>query len=242
MYNDDVLMSGLTELGLNPTAEQIAQLHTYYEMMVATNEVMNLTAITEYEEVCVKHWLDSLCLVKAISVDKLNTPLRLIDVGTGAGFPGIPLKILFPSLKVTLMDALGKRIRFLEEVVAALGLSNVTCVHGRAEELGRNTQYREQFDLCTSRAVTRMASLTEFCLPLTAVGGAMVAYKSQDCEEELTEAAKAIRTLGGNLEDTVKFTVPNSDFGRSLIVVRKEKATPAKYPRGGGKPMKSPIL
>lgn len=242
MYDDSVLLQGLGELMLDISDEQLKQMHTYYERMVVVNQVMNLTAITEYNEVCVKHWLDSLSLTKAILPEERNKPLQVVDVGTGAGFPGVPLKIFFPQWKITLLDSLGKRIRFLEDLTSELGLTDVTCVHGRAEELGRQPEFRERYDLCVSRAVTRMASLTELCLPLVRVGGAMVAYKSADSDAEVDEAVKAIKTIGGTIENREKFTVPCSDYGRSLVVVRKTSATDRKYPRGGGKPMKAPIV
>lgn len=242
MYDDGLLEKGLDELGLSISDLQMDQLHRYYEMMVDVNRVMNLTAITEYEEVCVKHWLDSLCLVKAIAANELAGPLNVIDVGTGAGFPGVPLKIFFPQWKITLLDSLGKRVRFLEQVVDELKLTDVKCVHGRAEELGRQAGYREQYDLCVSRAVTRMASLTELCLPLVSPGGAMVAYKSAESDEEIAEAGKAVLVMGGAIEQQEKFFVPGSEYGRNLVVVRKKSPTTSKYPRGGGKPMKQPIV
>ena len=242
MNDDRILRQGLDELMLECSEEQLAQLHTYYERMVEVNKVMNLTAITEYEEVCVKHWLDSLCLVKALLPKELNKPLCVIDVGTGAGFPGVPLKIFFPQWKITLLDSLAKRINFLEQLTKELGLSDVNCVHGRAEELGLKPEYREQYDLCVSRAVTRMASLTELCLPLVAVNGAMIAYKSADSDKEIDEAVKAVQVMGGVIENREKFIVPCSDYGRSLVVVRKVRPTDRKYPRGGGKPMKAPVI
>ncbi|MBO4653196.1 MAG: 16S rRNA (guanine(527)-N(7))-methyltransferase RsmG [Lachnospiraceae bacterium] len=242
MCDDTVLKQGLDELMLDYTDEQLSKLHTYYERMVEVNKVMNLTAITEYEEVCVKHWLDSVSLVKALLPKELNKPLRVIDVGTGAGFPGVPLKIFFPQWKIMLLDSLGKRVKFLEQVTTELGLTDVTCIHGRAEELGRQPDYREKYDLCVSRAVTKMASLTELCLPFVAVGGALIAYKSADSDAEINEAAKAIRLMGGTIENREKFTVPCSDYGRCLAVVRKTASTDRKYPRGGGKPMNAPIL
>ena len=242
MYDDSVLKQGLEELMLDCTDEQLEQLHTYYERMVEVNKVMNLTAITEYNEVCVKHWLDSLSLVKALLPGELNKPLRIIEVGTGAGFPGIPLKIFFPQWKITLLDSLGKRVKFLEQVTTELGLTDVTCVHGRAEELGRQPEHREGYNLCVSRAVTKMASLTELCLPYVKVGGAMIAYKSADSDAEIDDAAKAIRLMGGTIENREKFTVPCSDYGRCLAVVRKITTTDRKYPRGGGKPMNAPII
>ncbi len=242
MYDDTKLMRGLSELGLSAGKEQLEQLHHYYEMMVETNRVMNLTAITEYEDVCVKHWLDSLCLVKVLPGLASGEAVSMIDVGTGAGFPGVPLKILFPQIRLTLLDSLGKRISFLERVVAECGLSDVTCLHARAEEYSRKEEYREAYDVCVSRAVTRLASLTELCLPYVKVGGKFIPYKSGDCAGEVAEAGLAITTLGGKLEETAAFSVPESDLGRTLLVISKKRATDRKYPRGGGKPMKSPIV
>jgi len=241
MERDERLRAGLDELGLPYTEEQLDQLHRYYDMLIETNRVMNLTAITEYDDVCMKHWLDSLCLVKILSEEEKASPLRLVDVGTGAGFPGIPLKIFFPHWSITLMDALGKRVRFLEQVASELNLDNTECIHGRAEELARKEEYREQYDLCVSRAVTRMASLTELCVPLVKVGGSFVAYKAADCGEEVAEAGNAIVRLGGRIVSKETFTVPQSDLGRTMIRVKKAASTDRKYPRGGGKPMKDPI-
>ena len=242
MYDDSKLIRGLSALGLTVSDDQLSQLHHYYEMMVETNRVMNLTAITEYEDVCVKHWLDSLCLVTVLPELVSGDALSVIDIGTGAGFPGVPLKILFPQIRLTLLDSLGKRITFLEKVVAECGLTDVSCLHARAEEYSRKAEYREQYDVCVSRAVTRLASLTELCLPYVKVGGRFVPYKSGDCAEEVAEAGLAIATLGGKLEETASFVVPESDLGRKLLVISKKRSTDKKYPRGGGKPMKSPIV
>ncbi|MBO4626370.1 MAG: 16S rRNA (guanine(527)-N(7))-methyltransferase RsmG [Lachnospiraceae bacterium] len=242
MYDDSMLIRGLSALGIIASDEQLSQLHHYYEMMVETNRVMNLTAITEYEDVCVKHWLDSLCLVKVLPGLVSGDALSVIDIGTGAGFPGVPLKILFPQIRLTLLDSLGKRITFLERVVAECGLKDVTCLHARAEEYSRKAEHREQYDVCVSRAVTRLASLTELCLPYVKVGGRFVPYKSGDCAEEVAEAGFAIATLGGKLEETASFVVPESDLGRKLLVISKKRSTDKKYPRVGGKPMKSPIV
>ena len=227
MYDDTKLMRGLSELGLSAGKEQLEQLHHYYEMMVETNRVMNLTAITEYEDVCVKHWLYSLCLVKVLP-----------GLASGEAVS----KILFPQIRLTLLDSLGKRITFLEKVVVECGLSDVTCLHARAEEYSRKEEYREAYDVCVSRAVTRLASLTELCLPYVKVGGKFIPYKSGDCAGEVAEAGLAITTLGGKLEETAAFSVPESDLGRTLLVISKKRATDRKYPRGGGKPMKSPIV
>ncbi len=242
MYDDTLLIDGLNELNIQYNDTMLDQLHTYYDMMVETNKVMNLTAITEYQDVCTKHWLDSLCIVKANQYIDLSNDIKILDIGTGAGFPGVPIKIFFPNIEITLLDSLNKRIRFLEEVVRECNLTNVTCVHGRAEELSRKDEYREQYDLCVSRAVTRMASLAELSLPFVKRNGFFIPYKSGEAETEVNEAKKAIDTLGGKLITTETFTVPQSDLGRSLIIVQKVLNTPSKYPRGGGKPMNSPIL
>ncbi len=242
MYDDDILKRGLDALGLELTADRLDRLHTYYEMMVETNKVMNLTAITDYSEVCVKHWLDSLSLSKVLPELNLGETVSLIDVGTGAGFPGIPLKIFHEDWKITLLDSLGKRVRFLEQVTEACGLTDVTCVHGRAEEFSRKPEYREQYDLCVSRAVTRMASLAELCIPFVKVGGYFVPYKAGDSETEIKEGTKAIRAMGGEIVNTESFVLPESDHNRVLVVVKKKVTTLPKYPRGGGKPMKAPIV
>jgi len=241
MYEDEILNRGLEELDIPCSDTAREQLHLYYDRMVETNRVMNLTAITEYGDVVIKHWLDSLCLVKVLSEKQKKAPLHVIDIGTGAGFPGIPLAIFFPHWSVTLMDALAKRVRFLESVTDELGLSGVRCIHGRAEEFGRKEDYREQYDLCVSRAVTRMASLSELCLPFVKVGGLMVAYKAADSEEEIEESGRAIAALGGKLVAKESFLVPQSDNGRRLVCIAKTDKTISRYPRGGGKPMKDPI-
>ena len=242
MYNDERFLCGLSELGITITDEQLAKLHLSYEMMTETNKVMNLTAITEYEEVCIKHWLDSLCLVKAVPELASGAEYRVIDIGTGAGFPGVPLKILFPQIRLTLLDSLGKRITFLQGVVNQCGLTDTECLHARAEEYSRRPEYREKYDLCVSRAVTRMASLTELCLPYVKVGGRFIPYKAGECDEEVNEAREAIAVMGGKLLTSERFLVPESDLGRTLVVVKKERPTDKKYPRGGGKPMKNPIV
>ncbi len=242
MYYDTLLIDGLNDLQIKYNDTMLNQLHTYYDMMVETNKVMNLTAITEYQDVCIKHWLDSLCIVKANQYIDLSKNIKILDIGTGAGFPGVPIKILFPDIEITLLDSLNKRIRFLEEVVRECNLTNVTCIHGRAEELSRKSEYREQYDLCVSRAVTRMASLTELSLPFVKENGYFIPYKSGEAEAEVNEAKKAIDIMGGKLIATENFTVPKSDLGRSLIIVQKISNTPSKYPRGGGKPMNAPIL
>ena len=231
---------GLEELNINLTDEQIEQFLQYYEMLVEKNKVMNLTGITEYEEVIQKHFLDSLSLIRVIP-DIASQKLTVIDLGTGAGFPGIPLKIAFPELEITLMDSLNKRILFLQEVIDALGLKKVSAVHGRAEEMASNATHRQQYDLCVSRAVSNLAVLTEYCLPFVKKGGLFVSYKSADSDAEIQEGKKAISILGGKLTSVDKFQLPDSDLRRALVCIKKVKDTPKKYPRKAGTPAKLPL-
>ena len=217
---------------------QAEQFLRYFELLTEWNAVMNLTAITEFKEVVEKHFVDSALLYEYI---RENKPDSLIDIGTGAGFPGVPLKILFPELKVTLLDSLNKRIRFLNTVIQELELGEITAIHGRAEEYGIKEIYREQYDLCVSRAVARLASLCEFCIPFVKKGGAFVAYKAMKSEEELSEAKPAVMVLGAKLSDVKEYTL-GEDAKRTLLVIQKTKETPKKYPRQGGKPLKDPIL
>ena len=218
---------GLEELNITLTDEQIEQFLQYYEMLVEKNKVMNLTGITEYEEVIQKHFLDSLSLIRVIP-DIASQKLTVIDLGTGAGFPGIPLKIAFPELDITLMDSLNKRILFLQEVIDALGLKKVSAVHGRAEEMASNATHRQQYDLCVSRAVSNLAVLTEYCLPFVKKGGLFVSYKSADSDAEIQEGKKAISILGGKLTSVDKFQLPDSDLRRALVCIKKVKDTPKK--------------
>lgn len=231
---------GLEELNITLTDEQIEQFLQYYEMLVEKNKVMNLTGITEYEEVIQKHFLDSLSLIRVIP-DIASQKLTVIDLGTGAGFPGIPLKIAFPELEITLMDSLNKRILFLQEVIDTLGLKKVSAVHGRAEEMASNATHRQQYDLCVSRAVSNLAVLTEYCLPFVKKGGLFVSYKSADSDAEIQEGKKAISILGGKLTSVDKFQLPDSDLRRALVCIKKVKDTPKKYPRKAGTPAKLPL-
>ena len=231
---------GLEELNITLTDEQIEQFLQYYEMLVEKNKVMNLTGITEYEEVIQKHFLDSLSLIRVIP-DIASQKLTVIDLGTGAGFPGIPLKIAFPELEITLMDSLNKRSLFLQEVSTALDLKKVSAVHGRAEEMASNATHRQQYDLCVSRAVSNLAVLTEYCLPFVKKGGLFVSYKSADSDAEIQEGKKAISILGGKLTSVDKFQLPDSDLRRALVCIKKVKDTPKKYPRKAGTPAKLPL-
>ncbi len=224
------------------TEKQIKQFDQYYDLLVEWNSFMNLTAITEFDEVCQKHFLDSLSIVKAYPDHyfKENT-FQFIDIGTGAGFPSIPIKIVFPNLKFTLVDSLNKRIKFLNEVIDQLQLSDCTAVHGRAEDLAKNSSYREQYDFCVSRAVANLSTLCEYCMPYVKVGGRFVSYKSEKITEEALNAKHAIYVLGGKFERQVDFTLPDSDIYRNIYIIQKEKITPKKYPRKAGLPSKEPL-
>lgn len=235
-YNLDQFKKGLSDLNIDLTEKQIEQFLKYYEILVETNKVMNLTAITEFDEVIEKHFLDSLSLVRVFD---LNRNVKILDLGTGAGFPGIPLKIAFPEIDIVLADSLNKRVKFLNEVVETLQLKQVEMVHGRAEELAKNKKYREQFDLCTSRAVANLSSLSEYCIPFVKEGGKFISYKSGEIEEEVDQAKRAIHVLGGKLDRVYKFDLHEQK--RSFVIIEKVKKTPAVYPRKAGTPTKEPL-
>ena len=225
-------------LGVELSEKQLEQFRRYYEMLVEKNKVMNLTAITEWDEVIDKHFIDSISLIKACD---LSGEKYILDLGCGAGFPGIPLKIAFPNLKIVLLDYLNKRILFLQEVIEALGLEKVEALHGRAEDYARKAEYREQFDYCVSRAVANLTTLSEYCIPYVKEGGSFISYKSGKVKEELKEVKKALFLLGGNVEDTITFELPETDMERIFVKIKKEKKTPKKYPRKAGLPGKEPL-
>lgn len=237
-YDLSKFKEGLDELEIELSEKQMEQFLMYYELLVEKNKVMNLTAITEFDDVVVKHFLDSLSLVMAVEPEDLET---MIDVGTGAGFPGIPLKIAFPHLKITLMDSLRKRVDFLNEVILKLGLKNIKAVHGRAEDLAKEPKYREKYDLCVSRAVAALPILAEYCIPFVGVGGLFISYKAKEADEECKSAERAVETLGGVMADVILFSLPNSDLDRTLVVIEKEMNTPKTYPRKAGLPEKKPL-
>ena len=233
---------GLEQLSITLLKEQKQQFLTYYEYLVEKNKVMNLTAITEYEEVITKHFLDSLAVVKTSCFKPEELAGKwLIDIGTGAGFPGIPLKIAFPELDILLLDSLNKRINFLNEVTEMLGLTKINTVHGRAEDYAKQKEYREQFDFCVSRAVANLSTLSEYCIPFVKQGGCFISYKSGNVDQELIQAEKAVKILGGQREDVVRFSLADTDMDRSFVVIRKAKPTPKKYPRKAGLPSKEPL-
>mgnify|MGYP004695411683 FL=1 len=232
----EILAARGAEAQLSFTEEQLAQFTRYYELLVETNKVMNLTAITEPEEVAVKHMVDSLLAYEDGMQGK-----TLVDVGTGAGFPGVPLKIYCPSLKVTLVDSLGKRLRFLQQVIEELGLKGIRCEHLRAEDAGRSKKHREQYDYVTARAVARLSVLSEYCLPLAKKGGQFIALKGSRFAEEIEEGEAAVKILGGKIISAEPVKLPGLDDGRAIIKIAKIKATPAQYPRKAGTPEKQPL-
>lgn len=237
-YDLQQFRKDLDSLSVSLTDEQIEQFIIYYEMLVEKNKVMNLTAITEFDEVLKKHFVDSLSLVKAYD---MTQDISVIDIGTGAGFPGIPLKIAFPNMKITLLDSLNKRIGFLQEVIDTLELEGIEALHGRAEDYAKPGKLREQFDLCVSRAVANLSTLSEYCLPYVKVGGKFISYKSEKISEEMKEAEHAISVLGGKVENQVAFTLPDSDIYRNLFIITKCNETPRQYPRKAGTASKNPI-
>lgn len=239
------LNNALKNAGFALDDEKLCKLTNYYEMLAEKNKVMNLTAITEENEFIHKHFIDSLCIAKYTEIGKEisgGKAFQTIDVGTGAGFPGLVLKIVFPALDVTLFDSLNKRLLFLDEVIEKLKLTGIRTLHGRAEDLGHEQGQREHYDLALARAVANLSTLSEYCLPLVKTGGSFTAYKSSELEEELEKAGKAINILGGKLEQKTEFQLPGTDFTRTFAVIRKTKQTPPKYPRKAGTPSREPIL
>lgn len=219
-----------------PSSKQIEQFFTFYERMVETNEVMNLTAITEFDDVLIKHFLDSVSLMKYLNLSEK----KVLDLGTGAGFPGVPLKILNPEMPITFLDSLGKRIYYLMDVCNEIGLSNMIFCHGRAEDYGKDISYREKYDYVVSRAVANLSVLSEYALPFVKIGGYFVSYKSEKVEDEIKEAKKAIELLGGKIEKIETFDLEDAGV-RSLVFIHKEKETPKKFPRKPGVVKKEPI-
>ncbi len=246
--NRDEFVSSLEKIDVSLSQNQADMLDKYYEMLIEKNKVMNLTAITDYEDVLIKHFFDSLTLRYALNKAGISEELdgkTLVDVGTGAGFPGMVLKVAYPKLKVTLLDSLNKRLNFLNEVIDELKLEDINTVHARAEEGARNKAHRESYDLGVSRAVANMATLTEYVLPYVKLGGLFIAYKSQTADEELESAKKAIALMGGEIVDNIKFEIKDIDgtsMERDLVIIKKVKKTPAKYPRKAGTPSKEPIV
>ena len=222
--------------GIELSENELEKFQKYYDLMIETNKVMNLTSIIEKNEVVNKHFLDSIILKKYISLSG-----NIIDVGTGAGFPGIPLSIILSDVDFTLMDSLNKRIKFLDEVIEECNIKNVKAVHSRAEDLSQNINHREKYDYCVSRAVANMSVLLELCIPFLKIGGKFISYKSDTIEEEIGKSENAQKTLGCKLSDIIEFELPDTDIKRKFVIFEKVKNTPKKYPRQAGKPKKEPL-
>lgn len=242
MDRNGVLKTEIEKIGIQLDDLQVKQFLMYYELLVEWNKVMNLTAITEYKQVVEKHFVDSISLIHVLDKQYLyDNNKSMIDIGTGAGFPGIPLKIVFPNLRVTLLDSLNKRITFLNEVIKKLKLENIETIHGRAEDYAKQIKYRERYDICVSRAVANLATLSEYCLPYTKEKGFFISYKSDHVDEEIENSKNAIKMLGGKIEKIEKFILPDTDIKRAIIKIKKERLTEKKYPRKAGMPSKEPL-
>jgi len=225
-------------LGISLSDDQCDQFLQYYHFLIEKNKVMNLTGITEKDQVIDKHFIDSIALASRID---LSGKIRVLDMGTGAGFPGIPLKILYPNLNMTLLDSLNKRIRFLDGVIEMLDLKDITTIHGRAEDFAKKGKLRGEFDLCVSRAVANLSSLSEYCIPYLKKGGYFISYKSGNIKEETDRAKHAIAVLGAKLERVDEYRIPETDIERSFVIIKKTKETPNRYPRKAGLPSKDPL-
>lgn len=233
----EILMEYLKTMDIKLNDEQIQKFYKYMELLLEWNEKINLTAIIEPKEIILKHFVDSLTIAKYIKEKD-----RLIDVGTGAGFPGIPLKIYREDIEITLVDSLNKRINFLNEVIEELNLSNIETVHSRAEELGKNKKYRERFDIATSRAVANLSTLSEYLAPFVKENGNVICMKGPEIDEEIKTAKNAINILGGKISKIDNFELPNSDIKRNILIIVKDKKTPTRFPRKPGTPAKEPLV
>ena len=238
MYNTDILERGFKEFNIPFSTDTIDQFLKYYELLMQWNNKINLTSITDFEDVLIKHFIDSLSLVRIIPG---LSEEKVLDLGSGAGFPGIPLKIVFPGINITLADSVNKKLLFINDVIEKLGLENAETVHGRAEDLARDVKYRGRYDICVSRAVANLSTLSEYCLPFVKTGGAFISYKSSESTDEIKSAEKAISLLGGKIENDIIFELPYTDIKRRLILIRKDKATLGAYPRKAGTPLKNPL-
>ncbi len=238
MNSSLILQEGSKKLGFNLQSKQISQFLKYMELLVEWNEKINLTAIVEEEDILIKHFLDSLSCVK---IPEIKDGMRVIDVGTGAGFPGIPIHIYYPDIQLTLLDSLQKRIKFLQEVYHHIEIKNVQYEHGRAEDFGNNVKFREKYDIALARAVAELSTLCEYCLPFVKVGGYFICQKGPNVDEELKNAKRALKILGGEVTERIDVKLPFRDIKHNIIVIKKIKQTPTQYPRKAGTPTKNPL-
>lgn len=237
------LVNICNKINIEISDDQINCFEKYYELLIEKNKVMNLTAITDKEDVIVKHFIDSIALIPYLT-DKginINNKLKIIDIGTGAGFPGLPLKIMMPDVKFTLLDSLNKRVSFLNEVIDELKLKDIEALHGRAEDYASDNKYREKYDICVSRAVANLSTLSEYCIPFVKEDGFFISYKAGESEEEINNSKNAIKILGGKINKVEEFVLPGTDASRVFVFIRKLELTDKKYPRKAGVPAKKPL-
>ena len=237
------LVNICNKINIEISDDQINCFEKYYELLIEKNKVMNLTAITDKEDVIVKHFIDSIALIPYL-LDKginINNKLKIIDIGTGAGFPGLPLKIMMPDVKFTLLDSLNKRVSFLNEVIDELKLKDIEALHGRAEDYASDNKYREKYDICVSRAVANLSTLSEYCIPFVKEDGYFISYKAGESEEEINNSKNAIKILGGKINKVEDFVLPGTDASRVFVFIRKQELTDKKYPRKAGVPAKKPL-
>lgn len=237
------LVNICNKINIEISDDQINCFEKYYELLIEKNKVMNLTAITDKEDVIVKHFIDSIALIPYL-LDKginINNKLKIIDIGTGAGFPGLPLKIMMPDVKFTLLDSLNKRVSFLNEVIDELKLKDIEALHGRAEDYASDNKYREKYDICVSRAVANLSTLSEYCIPFVKEDGFFISYKAGESEEEINKSKNAIKILGGKINKVEEFVLPGTDVSRVFVFIRKLELTDKKYPRKAGVPAKKPL-
>lgn len=237
------LVNICNKINIEISDDQINCFEKYYELLIEKNKVMNLTAITDKEDVIVKHFIDSIALIPYL-LDKginINNKLKIIDIGTGAGFPGLPLKIMMPDVKFTLLDSLNKRVSFLNEVIYELKLKDIEALHGRAEDYASDNKYREKYDICVSRAVANLSTLSEYCIPFVKEDGFFISYKAGESEEEINNSKNAIKILGGKINKVEEFILPGTDASRVFVFIRKQELTDKKYPRKAGVPAKKPL-
>lgn len=238
----DRLVDICNKINIDISDDQIEKFKSYYELLIEKNKVMNLTTITEKNEVIIKHFIDSIAIIPYLKkLDLIDSNKRIIDIGTGAGFPGIPLKIMLPDIDFTLLDSLNKRVGFLKEVIDNLDLSGIEAIHGRAEDYAVDKKYREKYDFCVSRAVANLSTLSEYCIPFVKTGGLFISYKAGESEEEINNSKNAIKLLGGKINKVEEFILPETDATRVFVLINKLTSTDKKYPRKAGIPTKKPL-